>query len=108
MSKSDISSGRVATEGINLEKTRENLPDPIKQELNEKQLKIVCYLKYLAESENGEVYTKSKEIADAVGMSPKEVGTNLYLAKECIKNNDCFTIEPWGQTNSTTYRLNSD
>lgn len=97
-----------STENINLEKTRETLSDSIKDELNEKQLKIVCYLKYIAESETGDVYTKSKEIGEVLGMSPREVGANLHLSKKCIEKHNCFTIEPWGQTNSTTYRVNAD
>jgi len=58
---------------------------------------------YLAQrAEDGEVYFKSKFIADEVELSPKEIGALMVKLKESTTN---LEIEKWSYTSATTWRV---
>jgi len=74
----------------------------IKETPTPTQRKIVRYLK--AGLMKGKYYFKSKYIAKDLGLSPKEVGTNLaILAGICEE----LEIMRWSYSNSTTWRVTS-
>ncbi|MDF9745195.1 DUF7123 family protein [Natrinema salsiterrestre] len=60
-------------------------------------------LSYLRESAaRGEQYFRSKNIADAIGLSSKQVGVRLpHLAEKA----DEVDIEKWGRARSTTWKV---
>ena len=65
-----------------------------------KEERLKTYLRQKAE--DGEVYFKSKFIADEVGLSPKEIGALM------VKLSDSATeleIEKWSYTSATTWRV---
>lgn len=51
---------------------------------------------------NGEMYFKSKFIADEVGLSPKEIGALMIKLKG---SSTTITIEKWSYTGATTWRV---
>ena len=58
---------------------------------------------YLARrTTDGEVYFKSKFIADEVGLSPKEIGALMVKLKDSATTLD---IEKWSYTSATTWRV---
>ena len=60
-------------------------------------------LEYLRESvARGEQYFRSKNIADQLGLSPKQVGARLPKLDE---ESDEVDIEKWGRARSTTWRV---
>ncbi|MDY6965222.1 MAG: hypothetical protein SVM80_04540 [Halobacteriota archaeon] len=73
-----------------------------KKLLNESGIrdKILVYL--IDGLDKGKRYFKSKYIAQDLGLSPKEVGTNLgILSEEC----ESLKIEKWGYSKSTTWKV---
>ncbi|APX95948.1 MULTISPECIES: DUF7123 family protein [Natronorubrum] len=60
-------------------------------------------LSYLRESATrGEQYFRAKNIAEAIGLSSKQVGSRLpHLAEKA----DEVDIEKWGRARSTTWRV---
>ncbi|GAA0673030.1 hypothetical protein ACFQDG_04705 [Natronoarchaeum mannanilyticum] len=58
---------------------------------------------FLAEkATDGELYFKSKFIADEVGLSPKEIGALMVkLSDSCTD----LEIEKWSYTSATTWRV---
>ena len=67
-----------------------------------KEERLKAYLTQKAEE--GEVYFKSKFIADEVELSPKEIGALMVNLKESAKELD---IEKWSYTSATTWRVES-
>ena len=58
---------------------------------------------YLAQkAEDGEVYFKSKFIADEVDLSPKEIGALMVKLKDSATE---IEIEKWSYTSATTWRV---
>ncbi|MCT9094432.1 hypothetical protein [Haloarchaeobius sp. HME9146] len=58
---------------------------------------------YLREKANdGEMYFKSKFIADDVGLSPKEIGALMVKLRESATD---LEIEKWSYTSATTWRV---
>lgn len=51
---------------------------------------------------DGEVYFKSKFIADEVGLSPKEIGALMVKLQDSIQG---VEIEKWSYTGATTWRV---
>jgi len=51
---------------------------------------------------DGEMYFKSKFIADEVGLSPKEIGALMVKLKESATD---LEIEKWSYTSATTWRV---
>jgi len=52
--------------------------------------------------EDGEMYFKSKFIADDVGLSSKEIGALIVKLQESV---DDLSIERWSYTGATTWRV---
>ena len=58
---------------------------------------------YLAsKASDGEVYFKSKFIADDVDLSPKEIGALMVKLRESATD---LEIEKWSYTSATTWRV---
>ncbi len=72
----------------------------IKETHNPTQQKIVGYLK--SGLMRGKHYFKSKYIARDLGLSAKEVGTNLAILADICEELD---IMRWSYSNSTTWRV---
>jgi len=51
---------------------------------------------------NGELYFKSKFIADEVGLSPKEIGALMVKLKDSAAE---LQVEKWSYTSATTWRV---
>lgn len=67
--------------------------------LSEKQRQI---LNYLREHADTKTYFKSRLIGEALGLSAKEVGTNMTA----IQNGECaLSVEKWGYSSSTTWKV---
>jgi hypothetical protein len=67
---------------------------------NERQIRLLEYLDNQVKA--GKNFFKSKFIAREIGMSPKEVGTNMgILAESCTK----FSIQKYSYSNSTTWLI---
>ncbi len=68
------------------------------QESKEARLK-----RYLNDrASDGELYFKSKFIADDVGLSPKEIGALMVKLSASAED---LTIEKWSYTSATTWRV---
>lgn len=63
-------------------------------------------LEYLNEKiDDGQVYFKSRFIADDLDLSPNEVGKNMMMiAEEC----DDLNIQKWSRTSATTWKVEKD
>lgn len=72
----------------------------IREQYNETQRRIVHYLK--SGIQRGKHYFKSKYIAHDLGLSAKEVGTNLAILSEIC---DELEITRWSYSNSTTWMV---
>jgi hypothetical protein len=70
-------------------------------DLSEKQQRILAYLREHADEQT---YFKSRLIADELGMSAKEVGTNMTAIAE---GDFTVDIEKWGYSSSTTWMVTS-
>jgi len=68
------------------------------QTLSEKQRSI---LEYLSDHAETKTYFKSRLIGEALGLSAKEVGTNMPAVVESAD----LTIEKWGYSSSTTWKV---
>ncbi len=51
---------------------------------------------------DGEMYFKSKFIADEVGLSPKEIGALMVKLKDSASE---LHVEKWSYTSATTWRI---
>ena len=71
---------------------------PILEHYNETQQKILYYL--YGNLSRGQHYFKSKYIAKDLGLSPKEVGTNMGILAEICEE---LSIIRWSYSNSTTW-----
>ncbi|MFC3477470.1 DUF7123 family protein [Halobacterium litoreum] len=69
-------------------------------EPTDKESRLKSYLREKAE--DGELYFKSKFIADDVGMSPKEIGALMVKLSNSAKDLD---VEKWSYTSATTWRV---
>ena len=69
-------------------------------DVSSKEERLKQYL--LAKAEDGEVYFKSKFIADDVGLSPKEIGALMVKLRESATD---LEIEKWSYTSATTWRI---
>lgn len=68
-------------------------------DLSEKQRRILQYLETHADEQT---YFKSRTIAEELGLSAKEVGTNMPAITE---RNGNLTVEKWGYSSSTTWMV---
>lgn len=67
-----------------------------------KEERLRGFLKDRIESGNGELYFKSKFIADEVGLSSKEIGALMVKLRETATD---LQIEKWSYTSATTWRV---
>lgn len=74
--------------------------EEVNPEYTSTQDRILYYLK--SGLEKGKRYFKSKYIAKDLGLSPKEVGTNLAILAEIC---DELEISRWSYSNSTTWKV---
>lgn len=72
-------------------------------ELTEEERQIVTYLRESVSG--GERYFRAKNIAEAIGMSAKQVGSRLPRLAEKA---DDVEIEKWGRARSTTWRVTTE
>jgi hypothetical protein len=70
----------------------------IRDSYNDTQRKILYYL--TSGIRKGKHYFKSKYIAKDLGLSPKEVGTNMGILAEICEE---LSIIRWSYSNSTTW-----
>ncbi|WP_049982728.1 hypothetical protein [Halorubrum sp. BV1] len=69
-------------------------------EYTEEEQRILAYL--TDSVTRGERYVRSKTIADAIGLTAKQVGSRLPRVAE---KSDDVDIEKWGRSRSTTWRV---
>jgi hypothetical protein len=69
------------------------------EELSKEQ-RLKNYL--VSRAEDGELYFKSKFIADEVGLSPKEIGALMVKLRDSATE---LTVEKWSYTSATTWRV---
>ncbi|HJJ98932.1 MAG TPA: hypothetical protein O0X23_01800, partial [Methanocorpusculum sp.] len=77
-------------------------PKTIRERYNDTQSQILGYLK--AGVAKGCRFFKAKYIAKDLGLSSKEVGTNLAILSEIC---DELDIQRWSYSNSTTWMVTS-
>lgn len=70
-----------------------------------KEERLHTYLHQQTAEGNGEVYFKSKFIADDVGLSPKEIGALMCKLRDSVTE---LSIEKWSYTSATTWRVTTD
>jgi IS4 transposase len=68
-------------------------------ELTDKQRRILTYLR---EEGRTKTYFKSRLIGEALGMSAKEVGSNMSAIHE---GDFDVTVEKWGYSSGTTWKV---
>ncbi len=73
---------------------------PSKNDTRSKEERLRAYLTQKAS--DGEVYFKSKFIADEVDLSPKEIGALMVKLKDSATD---LEIEKWSYTSATTWRV---
>ena len=66
----------------------------------DKQTRLRNYLRLKVA--DGEVYFKSKLIAEDVGLSPKEIGALMVQLRDSATD---LEIEKWSYTSATTWRV---
>lgn len=66
-----------------------------------KEERLRAFLSEKANAE-GELYVKSKFIADEVGLSAKEIGALMVKLKDSATD---ISIEKWSYTSATTWRI---
>lgn len=76
------------------------VPDSIRERYNETQDRILKYLR--GGLQKGRHFFKSKYIAHDLGLSSKEVGTNLAILSEICED---LEIKRWSYSNSTTWMV---
>lgn len=77
-------------------------PKTIRERYNDTQSRILGYLK--TGVAKGSRFFKAKYIAKDLGLSSKEVGTNLAILSEIC---DELDIQRWSYSNSTTWMVTS-
>ena len=65
-----------------------------------KEERLQSFLRQKASS--GDLYFKSKFIAEEVGLSPKEIGALMVKLRESATD---LVIEKWSYTSATTWRV---
>ncbi|SDK08954.1 hypothetical protein SAMN05216226_11747 [Halovenus aranensis] len=74
--------------------------DQAQADLSEEDRQILDYLR--EQVSRGESYFRSKNIANHIGLSSKQVGARLPKLDE---ETDDVEIEKWGRARSTTWRV---
>ena len=55
-----------------------------------------------SKAQDGELYFKSKFIADEVDLSPKEIGALMVKLRDSASD---LSVEKWSYTSATTWRI---
>lgn len=76
------------------------MPGTSEDESVDENERILSYLRERAA--DGERYFRSKHVADAIGLTAKQVGSRLPRLAERSEDVD---IEKWGRARSTTWRV---
>jgi len=69
-------------------------------EISEEEKQILTYLREKAN--RGQLYFRSRNIAESIGLSSKQVGARLASLGEKAED---ITIEKWSRSRSTTWRV---
>jgi hypothetical protein len=69
-------------------------------EADSKEERLKQYL--VQKAQDGEMYFKSKFIADEVGLSPKEIGALMVKLRDSAGE---LKVEKWSYTSATTWRI---
>jgi len=72
-------------------------------ELSEEDKRILAHLRKRVQG--GEQYLRSKHIAEAIGLTAKQVGSRLPRLAEHSEDVD---IEKWSRARSTTWRVSPE
>lgn len=72
---------------------------PSSTDLTDKQQRILAYLREHADKRT---YFKSRLIGDDLGLSAKEVGTNMTAIR---KGDFEVEVEKWGYSSGTTWKV---
>ena len=72
-------------------------------ELSSKAQTLAEYL-VAQTQQDGQIYAKSRFIAEDIDLSAKEIGAAMRQLQEKA---DTLTIEQWAYTNGTTWRISS-
>ncbi|MFC7201350.1 DUF7123 family protein [Halospeciosus flavus] len=72
-------------------------------ERESKERRLLDYLREKAD--DGELYFKSKFIADEVGLSAKEIGALMVKLRDSATD---LEIEKWSYTSATTWRVSAN
>ena len=75
-------------------------PDASTNDSDPKDERLANYLR--SRVEDGELYFKSKFIADDVSLSSKEIGALIVKLQDSV---DDLSIERWSYTGATTWRV---
>jgi|GEM_PF-97698 len=74
--------------------------EPTAESTETKQQRLASYLR--EQAADGELYFKSKFIADDVGLSAKEIGALILKLQDSVAD---LSIERWSYTSATTWRV---
>jgi len=74
--------------------------DDAQTDANEKETRLLSYLRERAA--DGELYFKSKFIAEDVDLSSKEIGALMVKLSKRVED---LEIEKWSYTSATTWRV---
>lgn len=69
-------------------------------EFTDEEQRILAYLRDSVS--RGDRYFRAKNIAEAIGLSAKQVGSRL---PQLAEKSDDVEIEKWGRARSTTWRV---
>jgi hypothetical protein len=75
-------------------------PSTERADVESKEERLKQFL--LDKAQDGEMYFKSKFIADEVGLSPKEIGALMVKLRDSASD---LTVEKWSYTSATTWRI---
>lgn len=76
-------------------------PDTVTRSLPAKARPLVEHLRERVREE-GELYVKSRVIAEEIDLSSKEIGAYMKRLEEDTTE---LSVEQWGYTNGTTWRV---
>lgn len=73
-------------------------------DLSEEDHRILSHLR--EQVKRGEAYVRSRQIAEAVDLTAKQVGARLArLSDEVEEEDEDLEIEQWSRSRSTTWRI---
>jgi hypothetical protein len=75
-------------------------PSTERADVESKEERLKQFL--LDKAQDGEMYFKSKFIADEVGLSPKEIGALMVKLRDSAGD---LVVEKWSYTSATTWRI---